>query len=57
MYRIGLIGCGYMGQAHLQDCCSKENIDIYAVCDSDRQKAEETAGSTMPQEPIPMRRS
>ena len=43
MYRIGLIGCGYMGQAHLRDCCSRENISIYAVCDSDMQKAEETA--------------
>ena len=42
MYNIGLIGCGYMGQAHLIDSCSKENICIYGVCDLDRKRAEET---------------
>ena len=43
MYNVALIGCGYMGQAHLTDSWSKENICIYAVCDLDRQKADETA--------------
>jgi len=41
MYKIGLIGCGYMGQAHLIDSFSRENICIYGVCDLNRKRAEE----------------
>ena len=40
MYNVALIGCGYMGQAHLIDSVSKENIHIYAVCDIDRKRAD-----------------
>lgn len=43
MYNVALIGCGYMGQAHLEDVSSRENICIYAVCDRNRQRADETA--------------
>ena len=43
MYNIALIGCGYMGQAHLIDSCSKDNIHIYAVCDLNKERADETA--------------
>lgn len=43
MYNVGLIGCGYMGQAHLIDSFSKKNICINAVCDLDRKRAEVTA--------------
>jgi len=43
MYNIALIGCGYMGQAHLIDICDKENICIYAVCDRNCQRADEIA--------------
>ena len=43
MYNVALIGCGHMGQAHLIDSAAKENIHIYAVCDIDRRRADETA--------------
>lgn len=43
MYNVALIGCGYMGQAHLTDSASKEKVHIYAVCDIDRERADETA--------------
>lgn len=43
IYNVGLIGCGYMGQAHLADSYSRENINIYAVCDRDRERADATA--------------
>ena len=43
VYNVGLIGCGYMGQAHLVDCCSKDNVCIYAVCDQNKQRADKTA--------------
>lgn len=43
MHRVGLIGCGYMGRAHLDGCLRLENVGIYAVCDTDRRRAEETA--------------
>lgn len=43
IYNVGLIGCGYMGQAHLVDSCSRENINIYAVCDRDKEKADAVA--------------
>ncbi len=43
MHRVGLIGCGYMGRAHLEGCLRTENVGIYAVCDTDRWRAEETA--------------
>lgn len=42
-YKVGLIGCGYMGQAHLVDSHDKENIQIYAVCDINRERADRTA--------------
>lgn len=42
-YNVALIGCGYMGQAHLSDSCARENINIYAVCDRDRERADATA--------------
>jgi len=42
-YNVALIGCGYMGQAHLTDSCSRDNVNIYAVCDRDRERAEATA--------------
>ncbi len=43
VYNIALIGCGYMGQSHLIDIVGKENICIYAVCDINRQRADDTA--------------
>lgn len=43
VYNIGLIGCGYMGQSHLTDLASRENICIYALCDQNKQRANETA--------------
>ncbi len=49
VYNVGLIGCGYMGQSHLTDIASKENICIYAVCDRDRHRADDTAEKYHPQ--------
>lgn len=43
VYNIALIGCGYMGQSHLLDIASKENACIYAVCDKDRERADNAA--------------
>lgn len=43
VYNVALIGCGYMGQAHLIDSFPKENICIYAVCDRNKQRADDIA--------------
>lgn len=43
VYNVALIGCGYMGQTHLRDISSKENVCIYAVCDCNRQRADQIA--------------
>ena len=39
IYNIALIGCGHMGQAHLEHIYSKENICIQYVCDRDAVRA------------------
>lgn len=39
MYNIALIGCGYMGQTHLEDIYLKNYINIYGVCDLNENKA------------------
>ncbi len=39
MYNVALIGCGYMGQAHLEDIYLKDSIKLYGVCDLDLEKA------------------
>ncbi len=39
MYNVALIGCGYMGQTHLEDIYLKDSINIYGVCDLDKEKA------------------
>lgn len=49
VYNVGLIGCGYMGQAHLTDCSSQENIRIYAVCDHNQQRADDAAEQYHPE--------
>lgn len=38
-YNIALIGCGHMGQAHLEHIYSKENVCVQYVCDSDESRA------------------
>ena len=43
MYNIALIGCGYMGHAHLEDIYLKENVRIAGVCDINAELAELTA--------------
>ena len=42
MYNVGVIGCGYMGNVHLQNI-PKEYARVYAVCDIDRALADATA--------------
>ena len=42
-YHIGLIGCGYMGQSHLEDIYMKNHINIYGVCDLKKERADFTA--------------
>ena len=39
MYNVAVIGCGYMGQTHLEDIYLKESVNLYAVCDLDKEKA------------------
>jgi predicted dehydrogenase len=39
IYSVALIGCGRMGQAHIEDIYYKENVTIEYVCDLDINKA------------------
>lgn len=39
MYNIVLIGCGHMGEVHLDDIYTNENIRIYGVVDLNIEKA------------------
>lgn len=39
MYNVAVIGCGYMGQTHLEDIYLKDTIKLYGVCDLDIEKA------------------
>ena len=41
--RMGVIGCGAMGQAHLQVWESVATVRVAAVCDGNEQRANETA--------------
>src|SRR2546422_9325793 len=41
--RIGVIGCGAMGQGHVSVWQSIAGASITAVCDADGSRAEETA--------------
>ena len=41
--KLGIIGLGNIGQIHLKNVATIDNIDLVAVCDIDRQKAFETA--------------
>lgn len=41
--RIGLIGAGQAGQAHLESVTSFPDVQVAAVCDSDRARAEAVA--------------
>ncbi len=43
MYNLAVIGCGYMGQAHLEEIYLNENICIKGVCDLNLKTAEYTA--------------
>jgi predicted dehydrogenase len=38
-YSVALIGCGHMGQAHIEDIYYKENVHVAYVCDLDIDKA------------------
>lgn len=38
-YAVALLGCGQMGEAHLQNIYFKENVYIKYVCDLDSEKA------------------
>ena len=42
MYNIGVIGCGYMGKAHL-DNIPTNKVNITAVCDINKELADATA--------------
>lgn len=39
IYSVALIGCGHMGEAHIEDIYYKENVRIEYVCDLDLDKA------------------
>jgi predicted dehydrogenase len=38
-YSIALIGCGHMGQAHIEDIFYREKVSVEYVCDLDENKA------------------
>lgn len=38
-YNIVLVGCGYIGEQHLQDIYYRENVNLLAVVDTDIEKA------------------
>lgn len=40
VYNVVLIGCGHMGEAHLEQLYDKENVCISCVCDRDIERAE-----------------
>ena len=42
-YRAGVIGCGFFAANHLHAWNQIEDVDLVAVCDLDRQKAEAAA--------------
>lgn len=39
-YGVALIGCGHMGEAHLEHIYMKENIDLVCVCDINKSLGE-----------------
>lgn len=43
MYNVVLIGCGLMGERHLHDIYTMDNVCVYGVCDLDIEKARLTA--------------
>lgn len=44
-FRAGVIGCGFFAQNHLHAWRQIDDVDLVAVCDLDRAKAEATAGA------------
>lgn len=44
-YRAGVIGCGFFAANHLHAWRQMEDVDLVAVCDLDRQKAEAAAAT------------
>lgn len=43
MYNIVLIGCGHMGEVHLNDIYMREDVNIYGVVDLDVERAKRFA--------------
>ena len=39
--RIGIIGLGNMGRAHVADCADSESTELVAVCDVDEKRVAE----------------
>lgn len=39
VYNVVLIGCGHMGEAHLEQLYDKENVRVSCVCDKDIDRA------------------
>jgi predicted dehydrogenase len=44
--RIGLIGCGGMGNADLRDFLLVKNVELVALCDVDKSRIEKTQATT-----------
>ena len=47
--RVGLIGCGGMGNADLRDFLLIKGVEAVALCDVDRNRMEETQATTLAQ--------
>jgi len=46
MKKIGVIGCGIMGNLHAEAISKHPEVELRAVCDIDRQKAEDVKNKT-----------
>lgn len=43
MYNLVLIGCGHMGEVHLDDIYMMDNVNVYGVVDFDEERAKKFA--------------
>lgn len=45
MTRVGIIGLGFMGKMHLRCYQALDDVQVVAICDTDKAKFEETGGT------------
>lgn len=45
MIRAGIIGLGFMGKMHVRCYRALEDVQVAAICDTDKTKFEDTGGT------------